>query len=459
MPVDFRFAARSDVGLVRKNNQDSGYAGPHLLVLADGMGGPAGGDIASSVAVAHMAPLDADDHPADRMLSLLRNALNSAHDELVERSQVDPDLHGLGTTCIALMRSGSKLAMVHIGDSRAYLLREGTLTQVTTDHSFVQYLIQTGQITPEEAENHPQRSVVLRILGDSDSDVVPDESIREAVVGDRWLLCSDGLSGVVSPDTIIETLASIDDPGECAEKLIRLALRSGGPDNITCVIADVVPSDSVEPQSPQIVGAAAVDRKRPSRGGSSAAARAAKLSPSEADSDEDEDIPPDRRPWIGTFIGLIVFAAIVLGLWGGYTWSQKQYYAQLRDDQVVIYQGIPQSVGPWDLSHAIEVTSVEASDLKPVERTRLQEPVRRSSREDIDKYIASLMRDKTEQEAATDPSETDPEESETTETTARKTSAGDTTSAGAVPDRESSLDGAAPSQDNAPPSSDSTGGR
>lgn len=423
MPVDFRFAARSDVGLVRKNNQDSGYAGPHLLVLADGMGGPAGGDIASSVAVAHMAPLDADDHPADQMLSMLRRALNSAHEELIERSQVDPELHGLGTTCIALMRSGAKLAMVHIGDSRAYLLRNGTLTQVTTDHSFVQYLIQTGQITPEEAENHPQRSVVLRILGDSDSDVVPDESIREAVEGDRWLLCSDGLSGVVSPDTIIETLASIDDPGECAEELISLALRSGGPDNITCVIADVVPAGSVDAQSPQIVGAAAVDRKRPSRGGTGAAARAAELSPKDSSpDDDDEDVPPDRRKWLGSFIALIIAAVVGLGLWGTYTWSQTQYYAQLKDDQVVIFKGIPQSVGPWNLSHPVEVTELDVSKLKPVERNRLEEPVRRGSRAEIDKYIESLCKDTEAKKKSESTSES--ESVEPTEAPTKKKSSG-----------------------------------
>lgn len=392
MAVDFRFAARSDVGLVRKNNQDSGYAGPHLLLLADGMGGPAGGDIASSVAVAHFAPLDADDHPAEQMLPLLRDALNAAHEELVERSKNDPKLQGLGTTCIALMRSGSKLAMVHIGDSRAYVLRGDNLTQVTTDHSFVQYLIQTGQITPEEAENHPQRSIVLRILGDSDSDVVPDESVREAVVGDRWLLCSDGLSGVVSADTIIETLSTIDDPGECAEELINLALRGGGPDNITCVIADVVPAGSIDAQIPQVVGAAAVDRNLPSRGGGGAAARAANLAPRETILDEEE--PEDLKPksWVKPFFALIVATLVILGAWGGYVWSQTQYYAQLVEDQVVIFQGIPQAVGPFELSHPVELTELKAADLLPVERTRLQEPVRRSSMEEINQYVESLKR-------------------------------------------------------------------
>ena len=227
-PVEFHYAARSDVGLVRQNNQDSGYAGANLLVLADGMGGPAGGDIASSVAIAHLVPLDTDSHPAETLLPSLRDALMDAHEELSERSEQDPELAGLGTTCIALMRSGNKLAMVHIGDSRAYLLRGDTLTQVTTDHSFVQYLVDSGQITPEEAEHHPQRNVVMRILGDSQADVTPDETMREAVVGDRWLLCSDGLSGVVSSDTIAEILTDVRDPGECAEELIRLALLAGG---------------------------------------------------------------------------------------------------------------------------------------------------------------------------------------------------------------------------------------
>ncbi|MDK8351231.1 protein phosphatase 2C domain-containing protein [Gleimia europaea] len=392
MAVDFRFAARSDVGLVRKNNQDSGYAGPHLLLLADGMGGPAGGDIASSVAVAHFAPLDADDHPAEQMLPLLRDALNAAHEELVERSKNDPKLQGLGTTCIALMRSGSKLAMVHIGDSRAYVLRGDNLTQVTTDHSFVQYLIQTGQITPEEAENHPQRSIVLRILGDSGSDVVPDESVREAVVGDRWLLCSDGLSGVVSADTIIETLSTIDDPGECAEELINLALRGGGPDNITCVIADVVPAGSIDVQTPQVVGAAAIDRNLPSRGGGGAAARAANLAPRETMLDEEEPEDSKPRSWVKPFFALIAAALVILGAWGGYVWSQTQYYAQLVEDQVVIFQGIPQAVGPFELSHPVELTELKSTDLLPVERTRLQEPVRRSSMEEINQYVESLKR-------------------------------------------------------------------
>lgn len=395
-PIEFRCAARSDVGLVRSNNQDSGYAGPNLLVLADGMGGPAGGDIASSVAIAHLVPLDSDSYPADKMLPLLREALMDAHDELSDRSRQDKDLEGLGTTCIALMRSGNKLAMVHIGDSRAYVLRGEALTQVTTDHSFVQYLVESGQITPEEAEHHPNKNVVLRVLGDSQADVTPDETIREAVVGDRWLLCSDGLSGVVSPETLGAVLAEIDDPGECAEELIRLALRAGGPDNITCVVADIVEPGSYPVGPPQIVGAAAIDRHAASRGGEGAAGRAAALRKQRRlaiDEDDGED-QTKRRAWFAPLLGLVVAVLLGVGGWLGWSWTQSQYYVIGQDGYVVIYQGIPQSLGPWKFSHAAEVTDLSLAELTDADRQRLQDPVLRSSRKKIDQYIDQLRLNK-----------------------------------------------------------------
>lgn len=392
--VDFHAAARSDVGLVRANNQDSGYAGTNLLLLADGMGGPAGGDIASSVAVAHFVPLDSDSHSSDSLLPLLHEALQNAHNELCERSAHDRDLEGLGTTCIALMRSGNKLAMVHIGDSRAYLLRGDTLTQVTTDHSFVQYLVDSGQITPEEAESHPQRNVVMRILGDSAGDVTPDENIREAVLGDRWLLCSDGLSGVVSAATISEVLQTVEDPNECAEELIRLALLAGGPDNVTCVVADIVPAGSIPPQPPQIVGAAAVDRSAPTRGGSGAAAKAAALrtpAPIPVEDDEPIVIPQPSTPWWIPALTFIITVLIAGGTWLAWAWTQTQYYVQIEGDTVVVHQGIPQKLGPWELSHPVEVADIEVADLAPVDRERLEEPILRSSRDQIDEYIAQLQ--------------------------------------------------------------------
>ena len=402
--VQFHYAARSDVGLVRSNNQDSGYAGANLLVLADGMGGPAGGDIASSVALAHLVPLDTDSHPADSMLPLLREALMDAHEELTDRSSRDRDLEGLGTTCIALMRSGNRLAMVHIGDSRAYVLRGDTLTQVTTDHSFVQYLVDTGQITPEEAEHHPNRNVVLKILGDAQADVSPDETVREAVVGDRWMLCSDGLSGLVSPETIGQVMAEREDPGECAEELIDLALRGGGTDNITCVIADIVPAGKFPPAPPEIVGAAAADRHAKSRGGKGAAARAAGLGSHAAGlDDEDDETEGHGRSawWTPVFVSLVTVLVIAAG-WLSWAWSQSQYYAIGQDGYVVIHQGIPQSIGPWKLSHAIEVTEVSLAELTPVDQQRLTSPVMRSSRAAIDEYLAGLRRTAEDARAAQD---------------------------------------------------------
>ena len=319
-----------------------------------------------------------------------------AHDELSDRSRRDKDLEGLGTTCIALMRSGNKLAMVHIGDSRAYVLRGEALTQVTTDHSFVQYLVESGQITPEEAEHHPNKNVVLRILGDSQADVTPDETIREAVVGDRWLLCSDGLSGVVSPETLGAVLAEIDDPGECAEELIRLALRAGGPDNITCVVADIVEPGSYPVGPPQIVGAAAIDRHATSRGGEGAAGRAAALRKQRRlaiDEDDGED-QTKRRAWFAPLLGLVVAVLLSVGGWLGWSWTQSQYYVIGQDGYVVIYQGIPQSLGPWKFSHAVEVTDLSLAELTDADRQRLQDPVLRSSREKIDQYIDQLRLNK-----------------------------------------------------------------
>lgn len=258
MSIGFNYAALSDIGKIRQSNQDSGYAGPNLLVLADGMGGPAGGDIASSIAIDHLRSLDTEADTPEEALESLQEAIAQAHQELCERSTQDPALAGLGTTCIAIRRSQNAITMTHIGDSRAYRLRGGELRQMTNDHSFVQYLVDTGQLTPEQAETHPQRSVLLRVLGDSQEDVNLDESQPDFTVGDRWLLCSDGLCGFVSGQTIGKMLYRSDTPQQACETLVELALKAGGPDNITCVVADIV--EDPQAQEPQIVGAAATDR-------------------------------------------------------------------------------------------------------------------------------------------------------------------------------------------------------
>ncbi|MEP7765370.1 Stp1/IreP family PP2C-type Ser/Thr phosphatase [Sanguibacter sp. 25GB23B1] len=303
MTIALRYAARSDVGLVRSNNQDSAYAGPHLLLVADGMGGHAGGDIASSLTVASLAPLDGEAFGSHEILQRLERSIEAARLELVRRAREDAELGGMGTTVTALLRSGNKLAMAHIGDSRAYVLRDGVLSQVTKDHTFVQHLVDTGKITPEEAEHHPQRSVVMRVLGDFDLELSPDLSVREAHPGDRWLLCSDGLSGFVSAETLERTLNDIEDVDSCAERLIQLALRAGGSDNITCIVADILDLDDVpDGDGPytgvQVVGSVAISRDAPTVAADGPAARAAALL-AEARATVDALTDPDAQPVVG----------------------------------------------------------------------------------------------------------------------------------------------------------------
>lgn len=390
MSVTFKYAARSDVGLVRSNNQDTGYAGPQLLVVADGMGGAAGGDIASSVTVAHLAPLDGDSHGADDLLDSLRDSVIAAHSDLVEFSKASPELAGLGTTCIALLRSGKSAAMIHIGDSRAYVMRDSKLAQITHDHTFVQHLVDTGQITPDQAEVHPQRSVILRALG-SETDPELDESVRELRIGERWLLCSDGLSSLVSHETIEDTLAEFTDLDECADELVNLALRAGGGDNITVIVADVVAPQAAPNSVPQVVGAAAVTRNQPTRGGDSAAAKAAAIMrPLMPPEPEEAPEPKPRRGIKGLIWSVVIAAVVVGGLAVGYRWTQTQYYVAPHDSYVAIYQGIPQKIGSLELSEVVHVSTVPLDELPTFAVSRLEENIVVGSREEADVVLSEL---------------------------------------------------------------------
>lgn len=275
MTLTLRYAAHSDRGLIRDGNQDSVYAGPRLLAVADGMGGMAAGDVASNIVIGAMAPLD-EDVPGDALVDALRSAVGTANQQLRDTVDANPQLEGMGTTLTATLFSGSKLGMVHIGDSRAYLLRNGEFAQITKDDTYVQMLVDEGRISAEEASSHPQRSLLTRALDGRDID--PEYSVRQVLPGDRYLICSDGLSGVVSADTIGDTLREYPDPQQCVERLVQLALRGGGPDNITVIIADATDQDIVE-ASPIVGGAAARDRgMATSADDSTPAARASALS-------------------------------------------------------------------------------------------------------------------------------------------------------------------------------------
>ncbi|WP_116111795.1 PP2C family protein-serine/threonine phosphatase [Austwickia chelonae] len=376
------FAAHTDVGLVRSRNEDSGYAGPHLLAVADGMGGHAGGNVASSLVLARLAPLDGDSHGSDDALDILAASISEANEALASEMEANPELAGMGTTLTALMKAGSHgLALVHIGDSRAYLLRGEEFFQITKDHSFVQTLVDSGRITKEEAEYHPQRSLVTRVLTGAPGDE-PDLSMREPRIGDRYLICSDGLSDYVAFDTISEVIRMGYDPLETARRLVDLAMRSGAPDNVTCVLGDIVPTAvDVSPQ-PTIVGAAAERRHRVAGVPASPAEKAAALarmaagSPHEDDVDDDDD-DPHSRSWVRVVVIISVLSlALGAAAFSGWQWAQSQYYVGHSDGKVAIYRGVPQTLGSIHLSQVETQSDVPVSDLPEMWRTRLDGEMR-----------------------------------------------------------------------------------
>jgi PPM family protein phosphatase len=240
-----RCGMQSDIGLHRQDNEDSAYAGARLLAVADGMGGHAGGEVASAAVIEALRPLDTE-VPAGELLSALDHAVRRASSALRDIVLQDPSLLGMGTTLTALLWSGSQLGLVHIGDSRAYLVRDGEVFQITHDHTLVQSLLDEGKITAGEAASHPQRSLLLQALGGGHFE--PDLQLHEARLGDRYLLCSDGLHQVADAESMARVLLTIADPDQAAKDLIALAIDGGGPDNITCIVADVI---TPEPPSPE----------------------------------------------------------------------------------------------------------------------------------------------------------------------------------------------------------------
>ncbi|MBE1877871.1 protein phosphatase 2C domain-containing protein [Myceligenerans pegani] len=473
MTVNLRYAARSDVGLVRSNNQDSAYAGPHLLVVADGMGGHAGGDVASSLTIAALTPLDHGDHSTDRLLADLEQSVDRARQDLITATASDPELAGMGTTVTALLRSGNTLAMAHLGDSRAYLLRDGLLTQVTVDHTFVQHLVDTGRISADEAETHPQRNVVMRVLGDFDLDLTPDMSVREAIPGDRWMLCSDGLSGFVSVESLTETLGTVADPAEAAERLVSAAMREGSTDNISVVVADVVDEESepFPPPDPEIVGAAALrgvtaaigpgtiihpggadaagpggTQSQPSAlgtavlpdsdpnladalehavNGSEAGAYEPEVLPDDGSEDEVETEPaPRRRPWLVVVGTLLLIGGLGVAGWAGYRWTQTQYYVGEADGQVAVFRGIPATAGPFSLSTPVELTGTQVADLPGYIADSIEGTIRATSRDDALDRAQRLIEqaEEAQEESEPTPTEDEPTDEPTEEPTDDATS-------------------------------------
>ena len=410
MALALRYAARSDVGQVRQGNEDSGYAAPRLLIVADGMGGHAGGELASATAVATLAQIADANLGQGEALTRLAEAVESAGSTIGLVVADSPELTGMGTTVTGLYwladGDGARIAIVHVGDSRAYLLRDGDLSQITHDHTYVQTLVDAGRITEEEASTHPRRNLLMRAL-DGVQVAEPDLSVREARLGDRYLLASDGLHGVVSGDEIARILGSRE-PTVCVTELVDLALSRGAPDNVTVVVAHVIEGTDAT-ALPVVVGAAGEPRVR---------ARLPRVHfPDDAQVDPNApDLPPvidggpptselpmvdaaaprsvsqpwSRRRRIITW-GLGIGTAILIGVLAvaliGSAWVRSQWYVGTSNGSVAVYQGV--STFP-SLSTLVTVTDIPVVDLPPLEAGLVTNGISAQGREGADAIVAGL---------------------------------------------------------------------
>ena len=390
MSLVLRYAARSDVGLIRTNNEDAVYAGPRLLAIADGMGGHAAGDVASAVTIATLAPLDDDEPPAD-LLGALAGSIRQANEQLRLMMEADAELDGMGTTLTAMLWSGSRVALAHIGDSRAYLLRDGELTQITADHTLVQRYVDAGQLDEADVAVHPQRSVILRVLNGRPDDEA-DLSVREARVGDRYLLCSDGLSGVVSKQTLHSTL-SVGDPQETVDALVELALRGGAPDNVTCIVCDVAEAASGLAASEPIVGGSVATGddirigEPDTAAGRAAALRRHGRTPARRLVEPDAPRRRLRGPLLVVALVIVVAGALLGGTWW---YSQHQYYVGADGGEVMVYRGIKGNILGIDFSSQVERTHILVSSLPAFERDRVTDAITAHSRAQADRIVAQL---------------------------------------------------------------------
>ncbi len=371
MVLQLRYATHSEIGLIRKNNQDSGFASAHLLVVADGMGGAAAGDLASAVAIDTLQRIDG---PAagELMLEVLAGAIHKANDRIADLVEADSNLDGMGTTVTGAMFDGVELGMVHIGDSRAYRLRDGHLERLTHDHSWVQSLVDEGKISEAEAAYHPHRSLLLKVLNGQPAND-PDLSMVQVQAGDRLMFCSDGVCGLVD-DAEIESALALPEIEESVGQLVAVSLAEGGIDNITVIVADVVEANGMDDR---VVLGAAAEREIPAP---QTKPREADLIEEEEDTvithrvvvepvveaDEERYTPqaPTRRRFVRPLIGLVVLLLIAAaGLGTAYAWTRTQYFVGVSGTNVAIYQGLSENVPGISLSRLFEVQQLTISEL------------------------------------------------------------------------------------------------
>ena len=409
-PLRLQFASISDVGRVRKDNQDSGYAGPWLLSVCDGVGGAARGDIASSTAIQQLRKLD--EPPTEDLLGQVAGALHRAHDRIGELVDEEPSLNGTSTTATVALFDGTRLGLGHVGDSRAYLYRSGEITQLTKDHTFVQSLIDEGRITEDEARVHPHRNLILKAL-DGIHEAEPDLFHIGLAAGDRILLCSDGASGVLDDGRLADIL-STGGPDFAAVELVRASLEAGSSDNVTCIVADVVDgSTPIEDPQPVLVGAAAELRRR-TRSAKGSLFRGhrsgdtGELEPVAAEIPDDVPFaissdpldpeqaryaprPPRRFVWLKRLLaGLIVLGLLWISMAAAWSWSQQQYYVGEQDGTVVIYRGLNADLPGVSLSSPYETTDIQLARLSDFDAGKVREGIDAGSLDDARRAVDNL---------------------------------------------------------------------
>jgi protein phosphatase len=398
MTLQLKYAAHSEIGLIRKNNQDSGYASPHLLVVADGMGGAAAGDLASAVAIDAIRKIESPTE-GKQMLEVLADAIDAANTKIAELVEADVSLEGMGTTLTGVMFDGVELGLAHIGDSRGYLYRDGELERLTHDHTWVQSLVDEGKISESEAALHPHRSLLLKVLnGQSTND--PDLTIVPVRAGDRLLLCSDGVCGLIDDD-MIETALHLPVLNDAVKRLVVESLHEGGIDNITVIVADVVEADGDDDVI--VLGAAA---EQPIRAPGAPRRRLAedvddpedtlvtRLADSELPPDDEERYSPQaprqhrfRRPLIGLLVLLLVAIA---GLGITYEWTRSQYFVGADRDRVAIFQGLSDGIPGLSLSRVYEVQQLAINELPPFYQEQVKANIDVSSLDSARATVAEL---------------------------------------------------------------------
>jgi len=408
MATSGKSAAVSHVGKIRANNQDSGYAGTQLFVVADGMGGHAGGDVASALTIKRVIDVDRQFASINEAEYALHAALTAANAVLAETVFDHPELTGMGTTVSGFLLVDGQVAIAHIGDSRIYLLRDGELRQITADHTFVQRLVDSGRITEEEAAVHPRRSVLMRVLGDVDATPEIDTMVMPTQKGDRWLVCSDGLSSYVSEEKILGALSNVPTARDAADKLVKESLDQGAPDNVTVVVVDIDGSGDASHTPPVIVGSASAPiafegdvARKPLR------LPTLLLHPLKATKPDDSHFEPESEDYLDELIledrkrarnrriiwlvllGLVI-VGVVASLIAGYQWTQTRYFVGADQGHVVIYRGVQQDLGPISLSSVYRETDIELTALTDFSRTTVETTIPATDLADAERIVEQL---------------------------------------------------------------------